>query len=178
MVNYYRFIGEGPENDAYVQQFMQQANTVEKARKALTDEYGASGLLIQNGQPVGLGYSEKQNEKFLKWETTIQQGYYSYYPDRRTRKGKELYERLADSSLYFSISDTIIKTLNLSRWVFDEDRLYRESWAEIRNSHICVSIPVGDEDGGNDPMPEVPSWLKEVTESKWQDDCKQENKDE
>jgi hypothetical protein len=171
MANYYRFIGEGPENDAYVQQFMQQADTVEKARKALTDEYGASGLLIQNGQPVGLGYSEKQNEKFLKWETTIQQGYYSYYPDRRTRKGKELYERLADSSLYFSISDTIIKTLKLSRWVFNEGGLYR-AWAEIRNYRICVSIPVGNGGYGDGPMPEVPSWLKEVTERKWQNDCK------
>lgn len=167
-VQYYRYIGSGPENDEFMARLNAMNEAACKARKALTDEYGAEGLIMNwwdKGKPEGIYFTEKKNLPFLKGETKGRNGEYAYYPKLSTKMGKELKRKLDDPAVIFSASKVILDELKLHRTAFD-GRIIASSFAGCSETNILVSIPAGE--NALDCMPEVPVWLQEVKESEWQ----------
>ncbi len=88
-----------------------------------------------------------------------------------TKAGKKLAAKLEQPGLVFDVSDHLIKTLKLSRCVAGPAAtrtgmaLYYSvaGWA---HDTLLVKIPQSDKENA-DPMPGVPSWLREVKESEW-----------
>ena len=166
-VQYFRYIGSGPENDALLARVREKAEAVYAARRALADEYGARGFLMDywhGDTPEGIYFTEPQDLPFLKGERRDVEGCYGYYPKLSTKKGKELAQKLADKALVFSASRMILDELKLHRMV-RSGRVLAHSTAGYTETSILVSIPSGED--AYDPMPEVPAWLQEVKESEW-----------
>ena len=166
-VQCFRYIGSGPENDELLKRVREKAEIAYAARKALTDEYGAQGLIMgywDNGKPEGIYFTSQQELPFLKGETKRGKNLFGYYPRLNTKAGKELKRKLDDPALVFSASHMILSELKLHRMTSDGRCLYH-STAGYTETSILVSIP----DGRNefDPMPKVPAWLREVKESEW-----------
>lgn len=177
MKNHY-YIGEGPEADALVAEVREKDAATAAAHKTLCEEYESDGLILsrhRKGKPAGLGFKEKHTLPFLKGEMPLSEGY-AYYPRLNCKAGKELAAKLNDPALEFSVSDYITKKLKVVRWVAGPHAASRTgmamymSAAGIVNGKLLVTIPGGDENaenGGGDPMPIVPAWLREVKESEW-----------
>lgn len=167
-VQFFRYIGSGPENDELLKRVREKAEAVYTARKVLTDKYGAQGFIMdgwRGSKPTGLYFTERQNLPFLKQETHLGENLYGYYPKLNTKKGKELYEELVSPLLEFSASCFILDALKLHRYVHSA-RTLAYSTAGYTKTSILVSIPAGENEFY--PMPELPAWLREVKESEWQ----------
>lgn len=166
-VQYFRYIGSGPENDALLARVREKAEAVYAARKALSDKYGAQGFIMdawRGSKPEGIYFTERQNLPFLKGEQQRGKYLYSYYPKLNTKKGRELEEELASPLLAFSASLFILDALKLHRYMHT-GRILAYSTAGYTETSILVSIPSGENEFS--PMPEVPAWLQEVKESEW-----------
>lgn len=162
------FIGEGPEAEALIAEVKELREAVSIARKAIQNEYCADGLLSRNngGEICGLVFKEKQSLPFLKEEMRVDGGY-GYYAKRNCKQGKELSAKLRAPDLQFSPSDHIVKKLNINRMCFGASgpgmAIYSTA-AGFIDGKIIVSIPAAEK---SDPMPEVPTWFREVKESEW-----------
>ena len=167
-MKYFYYIGEGPENDALVSKVLAEHDTVSERRKALMAEYDADFLILdswRNGVPVGLGFYERQRRPYLKGEV-FHDGSYAYYPKISTKMGRDLKEKLGNPDLVFSVRKRILGELKLHRMLFS-GRIIAGSTAGIEGNTILVKIPADTDGATGDPMPEVPSWLKEVKMSEW-----------
>lgn len=118
-MQFHYFIGTGPEAEALIAETTAKKNAVDEARRALCQEYGASGLIeIERlGCVTGLVFDEKQSLPFLKKERGVEGNRYGYYPKLNTKAGKKLAAKLEQPGLVFDVSDHLIKTLKLSRCV-------------------------------------------------------------
>lgn len=131
------YIGEGPEADALLTEVRQRSETAQAAR---TRRY-------EDG--------------------------FAYYPKMNTKAGKELSAKLDAPELEFSASGYILKLLKLSRMVVDRcsgsptGMARYHSTAGYCGDKLLVKIPGGNSGPGGDPMPEIPSWTREVKESEW-----------
>jgi hypothetical protein len=166
-VQYFRYIGSGPENDELLKRVREKAEIVYEARKVLSDKYGAEGFIMdawRGSKPEGIYFTEPQNLPFLKQETRRGENLYGYFPKLSTKKGRELAEELASPLLDFSASRFILNELKLHRRV-RSGRVLAHSTAGYTETSILVSIPSRED--AYDPMPEVPAWLQEVKESEW-----------
>lgn len=172
------YIGEGPEAEELIAETLARGNVVSEARKALITEYEADGLILSrwnNGKVAGLAFEKPTSRPYLKGETrTLGHEGYGYYPKLNTKEGKRLASRLSSEELTFSMSKFILDKLHLHRLVTGPSHVSRTgcalyySVAGIVSGKVLVSIPGGKErEGGEDPFPEVPAWLREVKESEW-----------
>lgn len=172
------YIGEGPEAEELIAETLERENVAREARKALIAEYETDGLILSvwnDGKVAGLAFEKPTNRPYLKGETRLSNGEgYGYYPKLSTKEGKRLAERLKAEELTFSRSNFILDKLCLRRIVAGASQSSRTgralyySVAGIISGKVLVSIPGGKErEGGEDPFPEVPVWLREVKESEW-----------
>lgn len=163
------FIGEGPEAQSLIADVHARSEAAHAAREALRNEYGADNVLISrwNGQCTGLFFKEKQKVPHLKGEERVEDGY-GYSPRKSSKAGKALAEKISNPSLRFQTSDFIVSALKLSRMVINGRSMF-STVAGIVDGKLLVKIPGGHEPKtpGRDPMPEVPTWLREVKESEW-----------
>lgn len=162
------FIGEGVEAEALIAEVKERLREVGEARIAVQKAYGADGLLTRDDgrQVCGLAFKEQQARPFLKGETRLQNGF-GYYAKKNCKEGKDLSAKLRAPDLQFCSSDHIIHKLKLNRMCVGASSrgmgLY-SSAAGFAGNKILVSIPCGE---SNDPMPEVPTWMREVKESEF-----------
>lgn len=172
------YIGEGPQAKELIAETLERENIAREARKALIAEYKTDGLILSgwgDGKVVGLAFDKPTSRPYLKGETRLSNGEgYGYYPKLSTKEGKRLANRLEAEELTFNQSKFILDRLHLCRMVAGASSASRTgcalyySVAGIISGKILVSIPGGKErEGGKDPFPEVPVWLREVKESEW-----------
>ncbi|WP_394026647.1 DUF5420 family protein [Desulfovibrio falkowii] len=163
------YIGEGPASQALISDVKVKHSEAHTAREALRKKYNADNVLTSGweGRCTGLFFKEKQVAPHLKGETRVEDGY-GYYPKKNCKAGKLLAEELSSPSLTFQVSDYIISHLKLSRMVILGRRMLR-SVAGYADDKLLVVIPRGfaTESRACDPMPEIPSWLREVKESEF-----------
>lgn len=170
------FIGEGPEAEALIAEIKGLREAANNARDVVQQEYGADGLVLhgRGGKVCGLAFIEKQNKPFLKGEVRLEKGF-GYYPKLNCKQGKELASKLGAPELQFNTNDYILTKLKLHRMCDGPHRASRTgmalylSVAGYAENKILVSIP-GPKDLDRmhgDPMPEVPTWFREVKESDW-----------
>ena len=168
------YIGEGPEADALLTEVRQRSETAQAARTKLMEDYGADALILSwKGKPVGLGFRQEQRIPYLKEGSRRYEDGFAYYPKMNTKAGKELSAKLDTPELEFSASGYILKLLKLSRMVVDRcsgsptGMAIYHSTAGYCGDKLLVKIPGGNSGPGGDPMPEIPSWMREVKESEW-----------
>lgn len=178
-MKYHFYIGEGPDSESFIAEVLAKESEVEAARAAVIKEYNADGLMLSsfysdNGACLGLAFKEKQNLPFLKGGKNCKDLGYAYYPKLNCKAGKLLDEKLKAPSMTFSQSGYIMKSLNLWRTVIGRHPASRtgfamhSSTAGIINGKLLVRIPRTEERiPRDDPMPEIPSFLREVKESEF-----------
>lgn len=172
----YRYIGEGPENDALVAEVLARENKAREARRAIIEEHGADGMILsfwETGKPEQLYYKERQNRPYLKAETHHVTGEWSYKPKLTTKEGKRLQEQLKDPAVVFAFDRYIVEKLDLYREEYGGGRI-AWSTAGIANGKIVVTIPGMQ----GDTPPTVPAWMREVTESEYQNAIRTEEDNE
>lgn len=163
------FIGEGHEAETLIEEVKERLRAVGEARRTVQKAYGADGLLTRgDGREVcGLVFKEQQARPFLKGETRLHPDGFGYYAKKNCKDGKNLSAKLRAPDLQFCASDHIIHKLKLNRMCVGASSrgmgLY-SSAAGFAGNKILVSIPCGE---SNDPMPEIPAWMREVKESEW-----------
>jgi hypothetical protein len=172
-MEYRYYIGEGQEADALLTEVRQRSETAYAARTKLMEDYGADALILSwEGKPVCLGFKQEQRIPYLKGGGRRYDGGFAYYPKMSTKAGKELSAKLDAPELEFSASGYILKLLKLSRMVVGRHSGPRTGIAMYRSTagycgdKLLVKIPDGNDPDG-DPMPEIPSWMREVKESEW-----------
>ena len=174
-MKYRYYIGEGQEADALLTEVRQRSETAHAARTKLMEDYDADALILSSwskGKPVGLGFRQEQRIPYLKEGSRRYEGGFAYYPKMNTKAGKELSAKLDAPDLEFSASGYILKLLKLSRMVVGRHSGSRTGIAMYRSTagycgdKLLVKIPDGNDPDG-DPMPEIPSWMREVKESEW-----------
>lgn len=170
VMTHHYYIGTGPEADALIADLNQGLSARNEARHKLCAEYEAQGVVESRRSVDGLVFKAKQDIPHLKL-TKNEGGYFWYAPRHNFKAGKVLADRLRDKTLTFDASDYIIGSLKLHRMVAGKCResatgmaLYH-SVAGFCGDKIVVKIPGGA--GGGDPMPAIPSWLREVKESEF-----------
>ena len=163
------FIGEGPEAKSLIADVKAKRSEAKAAREALCKKYNAGTVLVSGweGRCTGLFFKEKQTAPHLKGEERFNGGY-GYYPKKNCKAGKLLAQELSDPSLTFQVSDYIVSSLKLSRMVINGRSIFY-STAGFADETLLVKIPGGHEPKtpGRDPMPQVPSWMREVKESEF-----------
>lgn len=174
-MEYRYYIGEGQEADALLTEVRQRSETARAARTKLMEDYGADALILSpwsRGKPVGLGFKQEQKIPYLKGGGRRYEGGFAYYPKMSTKAGKELSAKLDAPELEFSASGYILKLLKLSRMVVDRcsgsptGMAIYHSMAGYCGDKLLVKIPDSN-DPDEYPMPEIPSWMREVKESEW-----------
>lgn len=175
-MEYRYYIGEGQEADALLIEVRQRSETARAARTKLMEDYGADALILSpwsRGKPVGLGFKQEQRIPYLKGGGRRYEGGFAYYPKMSTKAGKELSAKLDAPELEFSACDYILKMLKLFRMVVGRCSGSRTGMAMYHSTagycgdKLLVKIPGGNIGPGGDPMPEIPSWMREVKESEW-----------
>lgn len=174
-MEYRYYIGEGQEADALLTEVRQRSETARAARTKLMEDYGADALILSpwsRGKPVGLGFKQEQRIPYLKGGGRRYEGGFAYYPKISTKTGKELSAKLDAPELEFSACDYILKMLKLFRMVVGRCSGSRTGMAIYHSTagycgdKLLVKIPDGN-GPDEDPMPEIPSWMREVKESEW-----------
>lgn len=173
-MEYRYYIGEGQEADALLTEVRQRSETAYAARTKLMEDYDADALISSSwskGKPVGLGFKQEQRIPYLKGGGRRYEGGFAYYPKMSTKAGKELSAKLDAPELEFDACDYILERLKLSRMVVGQCSGSRTGMAMYHSTagycgdKLLVKIPVGNSGPGGDPMPEIPSWMREVKES-------------
>lgn len=169
------YLGDGPEAEELIRAAEKRRKTAYASRKALMEEYGADGLILSSGftygQPIALGYHEKQSRRYLRGETPCKDGYY-YFPKLSTKAGKELAARLEDPDMLFDRSDHVIHTLGLFHIEHGEMvspgkfRTY-QSAAAYGGGVVLVRIPCRENGDREQVFQKIPAWLREVKESEF-----------
>lgn len=172
-MEYRYYIGEGQEADVLLTDVRQRSETAQAARTKLMEDYGADALILSwKGKPVGLGFRQEQRIPYLKGGGRRYEDGFAYYPKMNTKAGKELSAKLDAPELEFSASGYILKLLKLSCMVVGRHSGSRtgiamyHSTAGYCGDKLLVKIPDGN-DPDEYPMPEIPSWMREVKESEW-----------
>ena len=170
------FIGEGAEAEALIAEVRERRETVNNARDAVQKEYGADGLMLngRGGNAIGLAFKEQQRMPYLKGEVRLEEGF-GYYPKLNCKQGKELALKLDAPELQFNANNYILGKLKLHRMCAGPHAASRtgmalySSAAGYAENKVLVSIPdPKDIDGRHgDPMPDVPTWFREVKESEF-----------
>lgn len=175
-MEYRYYIGEGQEADALLTEVRQRSETAHAARTKLMEDYDADALILSSwskGKPVGLGFRQEQRIPYLKEGSRRYEGGFAYYPKMNTKAGKELSAKLEASGLEFDACDYILERLKLSCMVVGRHSGSRTGMAIYHSTagycgdKLLVKIPGGNSGPGGDPMPKIPSWMREVKESEW-----------
>lgn len=177
------FIGEGPEAKELITKTWARLNVCNNARDKLLKQYEADNVVTSKsnitggGRVVALWFKEPVQRPYLKGGERLEGGNF-YYPNRRTKEGKELARRLKeDEALTFDYSTFILKTLGISRIVFDEALTMHYCTAGFADGKVLLSVP-GPKFPKDleerkklglsiDPWPVIPDWLREVKESEF-----------
>ena len=156
----YIYAGEGPENDAFMEDLKALNDKCRKARKALKDDYGADGLYIEGNEIMGLAFNERKNLPYLKGEIELGGGY-GYLPRKGDKEGKKLANRIEqEKMLHFDPSKYIMEKLGVRRDSYERGRWYC-TVAGYTTKRVMVKIP-GPKD---EEFPVVPDWMREITQS-------------
>lgn len=154
------YVGEGPENDKLLAKAIEQAEAVRLARLALIEKYGAKTLMVQGKFVRGLVWDERQNEPW-KHFLREQDGMYCYDGNGRYKLGKQLSRDLTAPEVSDHSSEWLVKVLGVGHVVFFGRGIAYTS-AGWNRGHILLSIPLGEE-----PLPAIPDWFREVTATEW-----------
>lgn len=114
------YVGRGPEVEAYLIRWRQAEAEVKAARRALMEEYGASGVLpdtSRKGGVAGLLFWEKPDStavtsRLADGKTADGRSYYVAFPNMRTMEGKELARKLQSPAL--SMGQDLVVLMGLS----------------------------------------------------------------
>ena len=164
-MQYRFFLGKGAAATALLQEVRAKICDRNLARLALCQEYGAKEVFVVNNRVVGLVFATIREENYLKCVLVLNCGY-AHTPRRNTRQGKLLSQRLQDDPhIHFDGGTYIIERLGIGRTVFAKDYKVCETGAGFFNDTVLVQIPLGQKKSGDDPFPNVPDWLQEVSKS-------------
>ena len=156
----YIYAGEGPENDAFMEDLKALVEKCRKARKALKDDYATDGLYIEGNEIMGLAFNERKKLPYLKGEVDLGGGY-GYLPRKGDKEGKKLANRIEQEKiLHFDPAKYIIEKLGVARDSYKGGRWYC-SVAGYTTKRVMVKIP-GPKD---EEFPVVPDWMREITQS-------------
>lgn len=162
--NYY--LGEGPYAETLISGAKERWQRANDARDSLLLEYSADGLLSRGSEIYGLVFKERKDLTFLKVEAVID-GKFGYSPRLNSKQGKELKNRLQSPDVQFDVSSFILNELKLNRVCISatpSGLVMDRSSVDFSGKILLLVIPDGED---CDPMPEIPTWFRQVKESEW-----------
>ena len=145
------------------------------ARRLLMKKYGVGGLLYKGGQILAITYasdvSQDEAFKFLKRKEYLEryskEKYYAFEPNRRYKKGKELFADMKGCKAfnssnyacsYFGVETTVLEYLPKSLGC-----LYVSVGWINGNGDLVFKIPYEDKE----KLPKIPDDFVEITEDEF-----------
>lgn len=173
---YYKAIGERAEE--VKQKIKSEQEKCFSKRRELMKKYGAEGLLIIGNDVIAITYNNEFDSNDDAFKFLIRKEYldkyskeksYTYEPNRRYKKGKELFEDIQGCKAfnssnyacsYFGVGATVLENYYKSLGC-----LYVSVGWINGNGDLVFKIPLDEE--GNGKFPEIPDDLVEITEDEF-----------
>jgi hypothetical protein len=177
-MDYQRYIGEGPEATALIDECHARKKAINDAILAFQQRHGFQNSWKTFDELFGGPITEKEMSKDearargLKLHCRIDVAAYAYEPHLGCAAGKQLQAEIKEiNKIAFDASKHILKATGMSHTVIGPHAESRSgqciahSTAGYASGKIVVQVPIGRQMRDSYPMPTPPPWLREAKES-------------
>ena len=167
IMDYKYYIGEGPEALAVITAIKEKRQDIDTAREKFKEDFGIDEFVTYDDCYLIKGVTFKG--EVPKWAREVdkhQHKPFQFYTGNRSyKKGKEFCARKKE--LTYSWVDDLLKKCEVSRWLVRGRNLYVTRCGYTKDK-VFVGIPFDSNAKDYDePMPTIPSWMREVKKSEW-----------